>query len=112
MRLLCFLVLQPGRKKRTQIFGISHIRGTTAKQQRLIATGGDIDLIHLIFLRGEQFRHKGGDLGIYQFHMENVVFIGDFLKRAAICWLSVPGCPLVPVSWTMGRARVCQYRPR
>ena len=62
-----------------QILGISHIRGTAAKQQRLVAPGGDIDLVHLIFIRGEKLRRKGGNLGVHKLHMEDVVFIGDFL---------------------------------
>ena len=36
-----------------QVLGIAHVRGTTAKQQRLIAHGLPVNLIHFHLFRGQ-----------------------------------------------------------
>ena len=61
-----------------QIFRAAGIRGAAAKQQRLIAHGLPVDLIHFHLLRGQKFRHHSGNGLAGEFHIQNVILIGDF----------------------------------
>ena len=61
-----------------QIFRAAGIRGTAAKQQRLIAHGLSVDLIHFHLLRGQNLRRHSGNGLAGEFHIQNVILIGDF----------------------------------
>ena len=61
-----------------QIFRAAGIGGTAAKQQRLIAHSLSVDLVHLHLLRGQQLRRHSGNGLAGEFHIQNVILIGNF----------------------------------
>ena len=73
-----------------QVLRTSRIWGTAAKQQRLITQRLAINLIHLQLLGGQKLRCHSGNGLAGEFHIQNVILIGDFL-RSGLAGLRVCG---------------------